>query len=439
MNNKNENDFGVNPFGEGDFSNQYGNLYTQKNVNEGKLARGVLIGVLSTLICIVFIVIVGGMALINTGHLHIATDGSIYVQPSSATDGEGIGSEVSGKLNLLESVLQKGFYFDDADKETAEDMIYKAYLSAYGDRYTVYYNPDEYKSILESTSGKFYGIGAACTKMEDGTIALAQVYDDSPAKKAGLKEGDRIKYVDGTDITSMDLSEAIALIKGDKGTTVTLTIIRDETSSDVLVTRDEIKVQTVSYSMMEGNIGYISISQFDEVTTKQFKSAIEDLTNQGMVGLVIDIRNNPGGVLTTVKDMLEYILPDGLIVYTEDVNGDRQNYIGDDNNELNVPLAVLVNGDSASASEIFAGAVQDYKKGAIIGTQTFGKGIVQTIQPLTDGSAIKYTIAKYFTPNGQDIHGKGVTPDMVVEPDSESDTDNQLEAAINYVKGQLAN
>ena len=191
--------------------------------------------------------------------------------------------------------------------------------------------------------------------------------------------------------------------------------------------------------MMEGNIGYISISQFDEVTTKQFKSAIEDLTNQGMVGLVIDIRNNPGGVLTTVKDMLEYILPDGLIVYTEDVNGDRQNYIGDDNNELNVPLAVLVNGDSASASEIFAGAVQDYKKGAIIGTQTFGKGIVQTIQPLTDGSAIKYTIAKYFTPNGQDIHGKGVTPDMVVEPDSESDTDNQLEAAINYVKGQLTN
>ena len=191
--------------------------------------------------------------------------------------------------------------------------------------------------------------------------------------------------------------------------------------------------------MMEDNIGYIAISQFDEVTTDQFIDAIEDLEAQGMVGLVIDIRDNPGGVLSTVVDMLEYILPDGLIVYTEDVDGNRTNYSGDDNNELTIPVAVLVNGNSASASEIFAGAVQDYELGAIIGTQTFGKGIVQTIQPLTDGSAIKYTIAKYFTPKGQDIHGVGVTPDITVEPDSSSDTDNQLEEGINYVKEQLAN
>ena len=158
-----------------------------------------------------------------------------------------------------------------------------------------------------------------------------------------------------------------------------------------------------------------------------------------MVGLVIDIRDNPGGVLSTVVDMLEYILPDGLIVYTEDVDGNRTNYSGDDNNELTIPVAVLVNGNSASASEIFAGAVQDYELGAIIGTQTFGKGIVQTIQPLTDGSAIKYTIAKYFTPKGQDIHGVGVTPDITVELDFSGDTDNQLEEGINYVKEQLAN
>ena len=171
------------------------------------------------------------------------------------------------------------------------------------------------------------------------------------------------------------------------------------------------------------------------MTTEQFKEALDDLTAQNMKGLVIDIRSNPGGVLNAVVDILDEILPNGLIVYTEDKYGNRKEYNGSNSSELSVPLAVLVNGDSASASEIFAGAVQDYNKGAIIGTQTFGKGIVQTIQPLTDGSAVKYTIAKYFTPEGQDIHGNGVTPDMVVELPEDAQSDVQLEAAIDYVKG----
>ena len=176
----------------------------------------------------------------------------------------------------------------------------------------------------------------------------------------------------------------------------------------------------------------------DDETTKQFKAAVEDLQSQGMKGLVIDIRNNPGGVLKTVADMLDYILPNGLIVYTETKSGKRQEYSGSDNHELNIPMAVLVNGNSASASEIFAGAMQDYDKAQIIGTQTFGKGIVQTIRPLTDGSAVKYTIAKYFTPKGQDIHGKGVTPDSIVELPDDATEDVQLKAAVEYLNGKMS-
>ena len=178
--------------------------------------------------------------------------------------------------------------------------------------------------------------------------------------------------------------------------------------------------------MTDDSIGYIAISQFESVTAKQFKAAIEDLKAQGAKGIVIDIRNNPGGLLTTVVTMLKYILPNGLIVYTEDKAGNRKEYSDSDNEELDIPLAVLVNGNSASASEIFAGAIQDY-----------GKGIVQTLKPLTDGSAIKFTIAKYFTPKGQDIHGNGVTPDVVVEFDKNADEDTQFNAAIDSLKAVM--
>ena len=243
--------------------------------------------------------------------------------------------------------------------------------------------------------------------------------------------------VDGTDITDMDLSSAVALIKGDKGTTVNLEIRRGSQTLTFTVERAEVNVKTVDHKMMDDHIGYIIISQFDEVTTKQFKEALEDLQQQGMSGLIIDIRSNPGGLLNSVVDILDGILPDGLIVYTETKSGTRKEYKGSNSNELKVPLAVLVNEDSASASEIFAGAVQDYGKGAIIGTKTFGKGIVQTIQPMTDGSAVKYTIAKYFTPKGQDIHGNGVTPDIEVTLPDDAVSDVQYEAAVNYLKGKM--
>ena len=398
----------------------------RKKKSQG-FASGMIIGAVSAFMAVILLILSVAAVCIAKGYIHIGVNGDVYIQSDAVTDSDGIGSEVEGKLNAIDSVLES-FYFGDVDDETAKDNIYKAYLSSYGDKYTMYYTADEYKALKESTNGKFYGIGAVCQLSGEGGVLLVDVYDNGAGYQAGLRSGDRVVNVDGRDITDMELSSAVALIKGDKGTSVTLTFS---------AVRDAVEAKTVSYTLLDNNIGYLSISQFEEVTTKQFKAAVEDLQSQGMKGLVIDIRNNPGGLLDTVVGMLKYMLPDGLIVYTEDKQGNRKEYKGQDNDEFNLPLAVIVNGNSASASEIFAGAIQDYGKGTIIGTQTYGKGIVQTVKPLTDGSAIKFTIAKYFTPKGQDIHGKGVTPDMVVEYDTDADVDTQLDAAIKNVEAQI--
>lgn len=407
----------------------------RKKKSQG-FASGMIIGAVSAFMAVILLILSVAAVCIAKGYIHIGVNGDVYIQSDAVTASDGIGSEVEGKLNAIDSVLES-FYFGDVDDETAKDNIYKAYLSSYGDKYTMYYTADEYKALKESTNGKFYGIGAVCQLSGEGGVLLVDVYDNGAGYQAGLRSGDRVVNVDGRDITDMELSSAVALIKGDKGTSVTLEVIRGTERLTFSVVRDAVEAKTVSYTLLDNNIGYLSISQFEEVTTKQFKAAVEDLQSQGMKGLVIDIRNNPGGLLDTVVGMLKYMLPDGLIVYTEDKQGNRKEYKGQDNDEFNLPLAVLVNGNSASASEIFAGAIQDYGKGTIIGTQTYGKGIVQTVKPLTDGSAIKFTIAKYFTPKGQDIHGKGVTPDMVVEYGTDADVDTQLDAAIKNVEAQI--
>jgi len=407
----------------------------RKKKSQG-FASGMIIGAVSAFMAVILLILSVAAVCIAKGYIHIGVNGDVYIQSDAVTDSDGIGSEVEGKLNAIDSVLES-FYFGDVDDETAKDNIYKAYLSSYGDKYTMYYTADEYKALKESTNGKFYGIGAVCQLSGEGGVLLVDVYDNGAGYQAGLRSGDRVVNVDGRDITDMELSSAVALIKGDKGTSVTLEVIRGTERLTFSAVRDAVEAKTVSYTLLDNNIGYLSISQFEEVTTKQFKAAVEDLQSQGMKGLVIDIRNNPGGLLDTVVGMLKYMLPEGLIVYTEDKQGNRKEYKGQDNDEFNLPLAVIVNGNSASASEIFAGAIQDYGKGTIIGTQTYGKGIVQTVKPLTDGSAIKFTIAKYFTPKGQDIHGKGVTPDMVVEYDTDADVDTQLDAAIKNVEAQI--
>ena len=431
---------GSNQTGRGQYDQQIADIVDEHNKERKYGSRfyrkGLLTGIIATFSAMVLIVLSVADVCLKKGYLHIGINGDVYIQSDAVTDESGIGSEVEAKLNAIDSVLDS-FYFEEVDDEKAKDSIYKAYLSSYGDKYTVYYTADEYKKLTETTNGTFSGIGAVCQISSEGGILLVDVYESGAGYKAGLRSGDRIIQVDGTDVTDMDLSSAVALVKGEKGTQVGLKIVRDGATSDYTVVRDEIEVQTGNYAITEDNIGYISVSQFENVTAKQFKAAIEDLKSEGAKGIIIDIRNNPGGLLTTVISMLKDILPNGLIVYTEDKDGNRKEYSDNDNEELDMPLAVLVNGNSASASEIFAGAIQDYGKGVIVGTQTFGKGIVQTVKPLTDGSAIKFTIAKYFTPKGQDIHGKGVTPDVVVEYDKDADEDTQISAALESVRAQI--
>ncbi len=414
----------------------------QKERHRSGVIQGLLIGSLTMLaICAVVIA-----AAVKKGYIRPDTDGSIYIQSETYDGNTGIGTEAEQKLNLIDQTL-KDFYFDDIDDSKVLDNIYKAYVNAYGDKYTVYYTADEYARIQESSNGAYYGIGVVVRKNDDGTILVVEPYDGAPGKEAGMRKNDVIVTVNGESVADQDLNSVVAKIKGDEGTTVNIGIRRDGSDdiTELTVTRRKVEIKTVAYEMLDDSVGLITISEFDKVTAQQFKEAYAQLETLGMKGLVIDIRSNPGGLLNVVVDMLDEILPDGLIVYTEDKYGNRQEYNGSNPDVIDVPLAVLVNGESASASEIFAGAVQDYGAGTIIGTQTFGKGIVQTIRRMSDGSAIKYTMAKYFTPKGQDIHGHGVTPDIVEELSDEfnnlteydASKDNQLQKAIEVIKGDI--
>lgn len=414
----------------------------QKERHRSGVIQGLLIGSFTMLaICAVVIA-----AAVKKGYIRPDTDGSIYIQSETYDGNTGIGTEAEQKLNLIDQTL-KDFYFDDIDDSKVLDNIYKAYVNAYGDKYTVYYTADEYAKIQESSNGAYYGIGVVVRKNDDGTILVVEPYDGAPGKEAGMRKNDVIVTVNGESVADQDLNSVVAKIKGDEGTTVNIGIRRDGSDdiTELTVIRRKVEIKTVAYEMLDDSVGLITISEFDKVTAQQFKEAYAQLETLGMKGLVIDIRSNPGGLLNVVVDMLDEILPDGLIVYTEDKYGNRQEYNGSNPDVIDVPLAVLVNGESASASEIFAGAVQDYGAGTIIGTQTFGKGIVQTIRRMSDGSAIKYTMAKYFTPKGQDIHGHGVTPDIVEELSDEfnnlteydASKDNQLQKAIEVIKGDI--
>ena len=281
-------------------------------------------------------------------------------------------------------------------------------------------------------------------KDNDGGATVVQLYEGGPGEQAGLKTGDVIKAIDGTDVTEKETSDIASMVRDSEKDSVTLTIQREneEKTQDIKVEIRDVEIKTVSHEMLSGDTGYIRISEFSEVTSDQYKKAFADLKSQGMKKLVVDLRDNPGGLLNTVCDILRQILPEGLIVYTEDKNGKREEETCDGKNELDIPLAVLVNGNSASASEIFAGAVKDYGIGTIVGTTTYGKGVVQTIQPLTDGSAVKITIAKYFTPKGNDINKKGITPHVEAELSGDitdwaeltHEEDTQLQTALKELE-----
>ena len=351
--------------------------------------------------------------------------------------------KIEEKTSLLQSIIDKYFLFDE-DMTKVEDGIYAGMMNGLDDPYTVYYTKEEYKALNEDTEGKYSGIGASVSQNpKTKIITIVNVFDNSPAKEGGLLPGDIIYKIDGEEVTGTDLDVLVKTkIRGVEGSSFTMTVIRgdDKKQVDLNLTRRSIEVQTVSSKMLGDGIGYVAVSQFDAVTSEQFKSNIESLKSQGMKKLIVDLRGNPGGLLDQVVDMLDYILPEGLVLYTEDKNGNREEYYAKDPGELKIPMVVLVNENSASASEVFTATFKDFKWGKVVGKTTFGKGIVQNVLPLGDGTAIKITTQHYYPPSGYDLHKVGIKPDVDVDLNEGavigSDSDNQLSTAVDILKSE---
>lgn len=351
------------------------------------------------------------------------------------------------KLESIEKVIDQYYYKEeDISADAMIEGMYSGMVASLGDPYSVYYTEEEWEEMMHDTEGIYYGIGAYVSlDGRTGCGKISGVIDNTPAQEAGLRENDIIYLVDGESVQGLELSEIVSKIKGEEGTTVHLTIYREgkEDYLEVDVVRRQIESPTVNYEMLDNGIAYIQITEFDEVTYDQFAEALAVIKGQDAKGLILDLRSNPGGSLSVVVDIARQILPEGLIVYTEDRAGKRTEYSCDGDNELQIPLVVLVNGNSASASEILAGAIKDYGKGTLIGTTTFGKGIVQKILPLTDGTALKLTVSAYYTPKGNNIHSIGIDPDIECMFDAdayyEENIDNQLERAKEEIAKMVAN
>ncbi len=351
-----------------------------------------------------------------------------------------VSEKTSRKADFIEKIM-KAYYLEDIDEKAIEEGVYEGIVAGLGDPYSEYYTAEEYKALMEETAGVYYGIGALVSQdVNTKIITVINPFENQPADKAGMKKGDIIYKVDDEDITNQSVDEVVKKLKGEKGTNVKITVYREETGKyiDLNIARDEVNVPTVDYKIIDNKnkIGYVKITQFEQVTIEQFRKAIKDLKKKGMKAVVFDVRDNPGGLYNVVCEILDDILAEGTLVYTMDKYENKQE-VTSDKDSLNIPMVVLQNNNSASASEIFAGAIQDFKAGTIVGTQSFGKGIVQTILPLSDGTAVKLTIEKYYTPNGVNIHGKGITPDKVVELTAEDKEDVQLNEALKILKKEL--
>lgn len=351
------------------------------------------------------------------------------------------GMSNTAKIRQIEEMLDT-YYVEDYDKELAEELMYTGLVAGVGDPYTYYLSADSLAEQVEKNSGHFVGIGVEIYAGDDGYIVVSSVTPGGPAEAAGILAEDKITEVDGESITGKTAADVSALVKGEEGTDVTLTIFRESTGEvlEKTVTRQDIQVQTVSWRMMDDNIGYISITNFRENTYNQFKEALDTLEAEGMEKLVLDLRNNTGGLVKSAHEIGEELLPEGIMVYTMDKAGNREDTLCDDVYN-DVPMVVLVNGNSASAAEILAGAIQDTGRGELIGTTTFGKGLVQRLFTLPDGSGLNVTIQKYYTPNGTSIHGVGITPDYEVELPEEyaqqtnipAEADTQLQKAVEVL------
>jgi carboxyl-terminal processing protease len=358
---------------------------------------------------------------------------------ASPRQASGVETKISRILHLLDT-----HYIGEIDRERLIDDMFRGLVFGVGDTYTVYMTREEFEMYTQDTGGSFVGIGVVVSvDKEDNLIEIIAPYEGSPGEKAGLLPRDKIVRVNGYNVTGDILQEAIRMIRGVPGTTVTLTIFRDNETFDVDIVRDHIEVPTVSHEMLEDNIGFIRINQFAQVTDEQFFAALNNLKTQDMRGLILDLRNNPGGRLDTVLNITNALIPEGVIMYTETRTGPAQ-YHYSDGEYLNLPLLILVNGNSASASEVLAGAVRDTGVGQLVGTTTYGKGVVQQIIQLPDGSAVKITTSKYYTPSGASIQDVGIEPHYKVEMESNvsisslsQDEDVQLQRAMEIMRSRI--
>ncbi|OUQ15388.1 carboxyl-terminal protease [Lachnoclostridium sp. An14] len=434
--------------------------------NRNKFWKGVLVGALVTAFAgLIIIGMAAGIWVVGRGVMRNQAYGIADHQatPSEVTlDVE----RISQKMELIQGIIKERYLFDE-DPEMVEDGIFMGMMAGLGDPYSSYYTEEDFQDLMDnSINGEYCGIGALISQNRQTMVMeIMRVFDGTPSAKAGMLPGDMITAVDGENVVGMELDLVVNnYIKGEADTEVTVTVYRESTEEylDLVMTREKIETPTVEHEMLEDHIGYVLVSQFEGVTAEQFIAAVEDLESQGMEKMIIDLRNNPGGLLDAAVEMAAYLLPDGTIVRTEYKNGTGDEYFSKDgelqasstagtrlsqypipdDHELDIPMVILVNGNSASASEVFAGAMRDYDRAELVGTTTFGKGIVQSVIPFTGGDAIKLTTAHYFTPDGFDLHGKGLEPDVEVELDGEMtylinvdpENDNQIRTAVETLK-----
>lgn len=421
----------------------------EKDLQKTMYRKGMRRGIVGTIIVCAVLVFAGGMFLNHSGS-------KTRIRVQATEDGKQVTKVLSydslldqstvDKINYLAADIQANYY-EDVDVDAMKEGLYQGLFNAL-DQYSQYFTKEEYEELMKSdVSGNYSGIGATLNQNSDTKqVTVVSVQDGSPAQEAGIQAGDVIVKADDYTAADMELSEFVSHLKGEEGTKVTVQIYRssDHSYKDLTLTRKSLEIKTVDSQMLENNVGYIRITEFVQTTTGQFETALDDLKAQGMTSLIVDLRSNPGGLVSSVTDILQNIIPKGMIVYTEDKYNNRNEYQSTGEKQLDMPLVVLVNENSASASEIFAGAVKDRQCGTLIGTTTFGKGIVQGIQNLSDGSGAKMTTSRYYTPNGVCIQGKGIEPDITLEyqflgSDDQAysySLDNQIQKALEVLKDQ---
>ena len=335
------------------------------------------------------------------------------------------------KLLGLESLIEKDYY-QEVSEDKLVDGAMKGLFEGLGDPYSQYYTKEEFQTLKEQTSGSFVGIGVYIgIDPESNNITIISPIEGSPAAKSGIKSGDIILAVDGEQVSSDKLDDVIKKIKGKENTTVDLTVQRNGKQLDFTVKRQTIVTKSVESKVIDDNIGYLRITSFDENTYKEFKEHISKLQEENIKGLVIDLRDNPGGLLDVCVDIADDLIGKGTIVYTKDNAGNKEYYKSDEK-EIDLPMVVLINGGSASASEILTAALVDNNKAIAIGETSFGKGLVQSVKQLKDGTGYKLTTAQYYTPNGNYINKKGIEPKI-----QEKDEEKQLQSAVDYLENKI--